>query len=362
MYGKRNRRTKLRTKSKEQNELYERLFYVPDSLYQRTNMIAQTQKTTAWIPNAAKWLVTLWMLAVVAAMFLWVPEYEGLGNTGRIVMMHVPTAWLSTFAFAIAAWYSIVFLRKRRERDDDRALAATELGFLFSILATVTGSMFAKVVWGSWWNWEPRETSILILLLIYGAYFALRSAIDDPDRRRQLAAVYALFAFVSAPLLTYVVPRLYENTLHPNCAFLPGSQCNGITLAQNGVGQLGDQRLQVLALERSGDIVTAVVDTSGVGFSNQQTLRPSYNVATGKQELTPTFPNSRFMLALQGVDETTVKLNIQAPGNTSQRGNVATRTTLLASLAGFTGLFFWVFNLRTTLLRLRRRVEARGLV
>lgn len=312
------------------------------------------------IATAAKWLVTLWMLAVVIAMFLWVPAYEGLGNTGRIIMVHVPTAWLSTFAFAIAAWYSLMFLRRRDARDDDRALVATELGFLFSILATVTGSMFAKVIWGSYWNWEPRETSILILLLIYGAYFALRSAIEDAERRRQLAAVYALFAFATAPLLTFVVPRLYDTTLHPNCAFLPGSKCNGIDLQQNGVGALGDRRVQLLDVQRSGDTVTATVEVSGVGFSNVTTLQPKLNLATGER-VTPEFPESRFMLALQSVDDQGVRLNIQAPGNTSQRGNVRTTTTLLASLLGFTGLFFWVYNLRTTLLRLRRRVELQGL-
>ncbi|HEX6289696.1 MAG TPA: cytochrome c biogenesis protein CcsA [Herpetosiphonaceae bacterium] len=312
------------------------------------------------IATAAKWLVTLWMLAVVVAMFLWVPEYEGLGNTGRIVMMHVPTAWLSTFAFAIAAWYSLMFLRRRQPRDDDRALAATELGFLFSILATVTGSMFAKIVWGSYWNWEPRETSILILLLIYGAYFALRTAIEDAERRRQLAAVYALFAFATAPLLTFVVPRLYDSTLHPNCAFLPGSKCNGITLQQNGVGALGDRRLQLLDVQRDGDTVTAVVEVSGVGFSNVATLRPTLNLTT-QERTTPSFPESRFMLALQSADDAGVRLNIQAPGNSSQRGNIRTTTTLFASLLGFTGLFFWVYNLRTTLLRLRRRVEVQGL-
>lgn len=312
------------------------------------------------IATAAKWLVTLWMLLVVIAMFVWVPAYEGLGNTGRIIMVHVPTAWLSTFAFAIAAWYSLMFLRRRDARDDDRALAATELGFLFSILATVTGSMFAKVIWGSYWNWEPRETSILILLLIYGAYFALRSAIEDVERRRQLAAVYALFAFATAPLLTFVVPRLYDTTLHPNCAFLPGSKCNGIDLQQNGVGALGDRRVQLLDVQRSGDTVTATVEVSGVGFSNVTTLQPTLNLATGER-VTPEFPESRFMLALQSADDQSVRLNIQAPGNTSQRGNVRTTTTLLASLLGFTGLFFWVYNLRTTLLRLRRRVELRGL-
>jgi heme exporter protein C len=308
-----------------------------------------------------KALLTLWMLGVVVAMFLLVPEYEGLGNTGRIVMMHVPTAWLSTLAFAVAAWYSLRYLRRRRADHDDRALAATEIGFLFTILATVTGSMFAKVVWGTWWNWEPRETSILILLLIYGAYFALRSAIEDVERRRQLAAVYALFAFVTAPLLTYVVPRLYDSTLHPNCAFLPGSKCNGVTLAEGRVGDLGDNILQVQEIRRDGDILTAVVSVRGTGGAEPVIMEPSYDVANGRQLDTPEFRGSRFMLAIQGVTDNGVRLNIQAPGNTSQR-NVITTGTLMASLLGFTGLFIWVYSLRTTLLGLRRRVEARGLV
>lgn len=320
------------------------------------------QARTQPIATAAKWTVTIWILAVVAAMFLWVPEYQGLGNTGRIIMMHVPIAWLSTFAFAVAAWYSILYLRRRRVEDDDRALAANELGFTFAILATMTGSIFAKVVWGSFWNWEPRETSILILLLIYGAYFALRSAIEDADRKRQLTAAYALFAFATAPLLTFVVPRMFDSTLHPNCAFLPGSKCSGVTLAKGRVGDLGDNVLQVLDIQRQGDIVTADVSVRGVGFSNVTTLRPSYNVTTGAQVATPAFPNSRFMLTIQSVDQDRVRLNIQAPGNTSQRSNARTTITLLASLLGFTGLFFWVYNLRTALLRLRRRAEARGLV
>lgn len=314
------------------------------------------------IATIAKWGVTLWMMAVVIAIFFWVPPYEGLGNVGRIVMLHVPTAWLTMLAFGVAAWYSVLYLRRRRPTDDDRAVAATELGFLFAVLATVTGSIFAKVVWGSYWNWDPRETSILILLLIYGAYFALRSAIEDRERKQQLAAVYALFAFVTAPLLIFVVPRLYESSLHPNCAFLPGSTCDGVTLAEGRVGALGDQVLKVLAVQREGDVVTASVQVNGAGFSNVTTLQPSFNVATGQQVATPEFPESRFMLALQSVDQNGVRLNIQAPGNSSQRGNVATTTTLLASLAGFTGLFWWVYNLRRTLLDLRRRVEARELV
>lgn len=311
------------------------------------------------LPQLAKWIITIWMLVVTAAIFLWVPPYEGLGNVGRIVMVHVPTAWLTGLAFAVAAWNSVRYLRKRSSIADDRAVAATELGFLFAVLATVTGSLFAKVVWGSFWNWDPRETSILILLLVYGAYFALRSAIDDLERKRQLAAVYALFAFVTVPLLIFVVPRLYESSLHPNCAFLQGSTCDGITLAEGRVGALGDQVLKVTAIQRAGDIVTAVVQVNSAGFENTAELRPSFDAATGQQRETPNFPGSRFMLALQGVDDNGLRLNIQAPGNSSQRGSVRTTTTLFASLIGFTGLFWWLYNLRQTLLGLSRRIEMR---
>jgi heme exporter protein C len=316
--------------------------------------------TSQPIASIAKWFVTLWMLAVVAATFLWVPSHEGLGTTGRIIMLHVPTAWLTTFAFAISAWYSALYLWRRRLQHDDHALAAVELGFLFSILATVSGSIFAKVVWGSFWNWDPRETSILVLLLIYGAYFALRSAIDDAERRRQLAAVYALFAFVTVPLLIFVVPRLYETSLHPNCAFIQGSRCEGITLSEGRVGSLGDQVFQVENVQQEGDVVTASVNVRGTGGVQGTTLQPSLNLTTGER-VTPNFPESRWMLALEHFDGNNVRLNIQPPGNESQLGNVATRTTLFASLFGFTGLFFWLYSIRSMLLGLQRRAEAQGI-
>jgi len=301
------------------------------------------------------------MFAVTAAMFLWVPAQQGLGNTGRIIIMHVPTAWLATLAFGISALYSALYLRRRRPGDDDRALAAVEQGFLFAILATATGSIFAKVVWGSFWNWDPRETSILVLLLIYGAYFALRSAIDDTERRQQLAAAYAVLAFVTVPLLIFVIPRWAESSLHPNCAFLPGSDCSGVRLRVGQVGALGDTRVQLTALERVDDELIATVDVSGVGFTNRATLRPSFDTARAESAAMPTFPESRFMLAVQAVgDDESVLLNIQSPGNQSQLGNVATSTTFAAALLGFTGLFWWVYRLRVDILGLRRRLLQEG--
>jgi heme exporter protein C len=82
-------------------------------------------------------------------------------------------------------------------------------------LATVTGSIWAKFSWGSFWNWDPRETSIFMLLLIYGAYFALRSALDVDQKRAALSAVYALIAGVTVPFFIFVMPRIMAS-LHPD--------------------------------------------------------------------------------------------------------------------------------------------------
>src|SRR6266487_1451707 len=218
----------------------------------------------------AKLLLGLWMAGVVVAMFLVVPKYAGLGNAGRIIIMHVPTAWVTSVAFAVSAIYSIRYLRRRQPADDAGAVAAAEVGFVFCILATVTGAIFAQIVWGVFWNWDPRETSILVLLLIYAAYFALRSAIDDLERRRRLAAVYNLFAAITMPFLLFVAPRVAESSLHPNCAFLQGSRCDGITLQLNGtkIGQLGDNVLELQGLEQRGDKIVAQVQVRRPGLKD----------------------------------------------------------------------------------------------
>mgnify|MGYP001292105190 FL=1 len=98
----------------------------------------------ARIAPVAKLLLGLWIAGVVVAMFLVVPQYVGLGDAGRIIVMHVPTAWITTVAFAVSAFYSARYLWRRRPADDANAVAAAETGFLFCVLATVTGAIFAQ--------------------------------------------------------------------------------------------------------------------------------------------------------------------------------------------------------------------------
>jgi heme exporter protein C len=157
----------------------------------------------------------VWLGLVIVAAFLWAPLAKGLGEYTRVLYFHVPVAWVTVLAFLIGAVYSIVYLRKREIIYDQIAEAASQLGLVFCILATVTGSIWAKVSWGSFWNWDPRETSIFILLLIYAAYFALRSAVEQEERKATLAAVYAVMAFVTVPFFVFIVPRVYSS-LHPD--------------------------------------------------------------------------------------------------------------------------------------------------
>jgi heme exporter protein C len=162
------------------------------------------------------WILFFWMALIIWGAFMWAPSAQGFkGESARIVFFHVPTAWVATLSFLVSFVTSIQYLRTRESRWDIRARASAALGIVFTLLATVTGSIFAKIMWGSYWNWDPRETSITFLLLIYAAYFALRAAVPDPERRATLAAVYAILAFVTVPFLVFVVPRIYWS-LHPD--------------------------------------------------------------------------------------------------------------------------------------------------
>jgi heme exporter protein C len=162
-----------------------------------------------------RWLLLVWIAVAMAAGFLWAPLVPGLGETTRVLYFHIPAAWITVVALAWSMIHSVLYLARRKIEHDDHAAAAAELGLLFCIVATVSGSLWAKAVWHSDWNWDPRETSIFLLLLTYGAYLALRGTIEGEERRARLSAIYSAAAFVSVPFLMFVVPRLYFS-LHPD--------------------------------------------------------------------------------------------------------------------------------------------------
>lgn len=167
--------------------------------------------------TALRWLLWAWIALVIVGAFLpFTQPGEGfIGQTGRILFFHVPMAWVSFVAFVAAGVWSGRYLFGARQPRHDRAAAvAVELGLVFCLLATISGAIWARVQWGAYWNWDPRQTSILISLLFYGAYLALRGAVEDRETRARLSAAYALLGIVVAPFLFFILPRL-TFSLHP---------------------------------------------------------------------------------------------------------------------------------------------------
>ncbi len=145
------------------------------------------------------------------------PNIPGLEEKAKIIFFHVPTAWLAVIAFMTAMIQGIMYLRTNKFEHDAKSHSALQIGMVFTILATVTGSIWAKFTWGAFWHWDPRETSIFILLLIYGSLFALRSAIENEEKRARLSAVYSIFAFLTVPFFVFIMPRIMAG-LHPGSA------------------------------------------------------------------------------------------------------------------------------------------------
>jgi heme exporter protein C len=198
------------------------LSYKPDtaSYFIRLNKDVYNKVNTSgkFIVQAAyvekeKTFITRSLMAVDAKLtFGYVPA---LGERERILFFHVPMAWVSVVAFIMALIYGIKYIRKRELIYDHKAASSAALGLLFAILATVTGAIWAKFNWGAFWNWDPRQTSIFVLILIYGAYFALRSAIESDETRAKLSSVYTILAGITVPFFMFILPRIVDS-LHPD--------------------------------------------------------------------------------------------------------------------------------------------------
>ncbi len=171
-------------------------------------------------------ILAIWMSVVIVCAYLFpivpqvtawyqYPLIPGLEEKARILFFHVPLAWTAVVGFVVSVYHAVRYLRSKGIDHDIRSSAAAGLGLLFCALTTLTGAIWAKFSWGSFWNWDPRETSIFVLLLIYGAYFALRSSIQEDEKRATLAAVYAIIAGVTMPFLMFVMPRIIAS-LHPD--------------------------------------------------------------------------------------------------------------------------------------------------
>lgn len=146
-------------------------------------------------------------------VFFWVPTETTMGVVQRIFYIHVPAAWVAFLAFGIVALASAFYLWIEEERLDMAAVAAAEGGMIFTTVVLVTGPLWAKIAWGTWWTWEPRLTLTLLLWFIYLGYFLVRGSTESPERGKKFAAVVGIVGALDIPLIHLSV--VWFRSLHP---------------------------------------------------------------------------------------------------------------------------------------------------
>ena len=196
---------------------------------------------TAKVPEAGQWPDKLAFPALVAgavlstagflAAFLYAAPVNGAALSApvlvgdvmvthqqllsqKIFYFHMPVAIVSFIALAFAAYYGLRFLMTREARFDTCSRTAMEISLLFVIFTMVTGDLWTRFEWGVWWTWEPRLTTYLILMIIVIAYFVMRGAVDDPERRAAYSSVISIIALVDVPIC-FMITRLIPSSVHP---------------------------------------------------------------------------------------------------------------------------------------------------
>jgi len=146
-------------------------------------------------------------------IFMRLPDEAAQGMIYRIIFFHVPAAWTSIVMVTVAVASSVTFLATAKFRHDSLAVAATEVGLAFGAVNLITGMIWGRIIWGIWWTWDARLTSMLVCWLLYAGYLMLRRAIDEPAQRARIAAVFSIFAFADVPIVIFSIK--WWRTQHP---------------------------------------------------------------------------------------------------------------------------------------------------
>lgn len=159
-------------------------------------------------------IITVLLLVIATAMvFFYAPMEAVMGQVQRVFYFHVAAGWVGMLGFLVAAIAGVAYLRTANRKWDIVGVSAVEIGMVFALINIVTGAIWARPIWNTWWTWDPRLTTATIMELIYAAYLLLRQGIEDPDHRARFGAVYAIIGFLSVPL-TFFSARLFR-TIHP---------------------------------------------------------------------------------------------------------------------------------------------------
>ncbi|MDE3074781.1 MAG: cytochrome c biogenesis protein CcsA [Chloroflexota bacterium] len=165
-------------------------------------------------PNRAlAWASALLMAVSLYLVFIYAPIERTQGVPQKIFYFHVPLAWDAYLAFFLTLVGSVAYLRTRKAGWDILARASAEIGVVFTTLVLITGSIWGKTIWGTWWTWDARLTSTLVMWFIYVAYMMLRSYLGQTDRSARYAAILGIVGFIDVPIVHMSVT--WWRTLHP---------------------------------------------------------------------------------------------------------------------------------------------------
>lgn len=168
-------------------------------------------------PRALTALTIITILAVAFGLYMalfYVGTDVEQGNIQRIFYLHMPSFFGAFTAFGAAVVGGMMYLRTRDPKWDTMALAGVEVGLALALINLVTGSIWARPIWNTWWTWDARLTSAAVMALTYAAYLMLRAGIENADSRRRFASIYGILA-ITTVILTLVIIRIVPDTIHP---------------------------------------------------------------------------------------------------------------------------------------------------
>lgn len=175
-----------------------------------THLVMPAARPKTWKVLAGLALVMFLVQPYLA--LVWAPPEHYMGNTARIIYMHVPTQWVALLALTINFGASVAYLFRKSFATDSLAQASAEVGLFLGTLGLITGSIWAKPTWGTWWTWDPRLVTEAILIVIYMGYLSMRRFVEDPEKRASWAAVMGIIGYVDIPVLWFSVK--WWRTIH----------------------------------------------------------------------------------------------------------------------------------------------------
>ncbi len=186
-----------------------------------------TDSKSQRVENVLGLLLFLGMLMTLYNVFIYAPTEKSMGDVQRIFYFHVPSAFIAFLGFLVCAGYSVAFLIKRNHRYDRVAYVSAEIGVLFSTIVLITGMIWARPIWQTWWTWDPRLTTMFILWFLYIAYLMLRNFTGEDERGARFAAVFAIIASADVPIVYMSIRWWGDRMMHPK-PVLMGDEDSGL--------------------------------------------------------------------------------------------------------------------------------------